>query len=1327
MNKYLRSSKLPLALRLLLATLLFSTGAVMAVIAVTSNTAVAPSGPGIISTIAGGPGRGRATNLSMGGDVALRDGILYLGNGVLRAVDLATGVATVVAGHDAAPLVADGSAALSGGIAAGQIAHDPAGDVYFNDGFLIRKIDQSGLVTTVAGSDQPCNSRGNTLDCFRGDGGPATQALFQVPQGIAFDARGNLYVADSYNNRIRKVDLVQGSPTYGVITTVAGTGIDYNDAIGSCDGDGLLSPAGDGGPAVAALLCVPTDIAFDAAGNMYIADSRNHRVRKVDAATQTIRTVAGFGFTGETGGGYRGDGGQAILAYLLYPEGLELDSAGNLYIADTCNNRVRKVDTAGVITTVAGSGAFGCIPAGFGGDGGPATSARLAFPKDVALDSAGNLYINDSYNVRIRKVDSASQVITTVAGNGFAGFGGDGGPAIDAQLNNPRGLAADAAGNIYLADRRNSRIRKLDPSGTITTVVAANQLAPGTLGYGGDGGPAGSAQLNFPGGVALDAASNLYIIDTHNNRIRKVDSSGVITTVAGSGESVDCGFYTCVPSAGSGDGGPATTARLALREYGTNPPGNSSGVGSIAIAPSGDLYIADTYNHRIRKVDAATNTITTVAGTGTKGYSGDGGPAMSAEIDQPLGVALDAAGNLYIADRNNQRIRKVDLTRDSPSYGVITTVAGSAADSAYSGDGGPATSAKLNNPGFMAFDAAGNLHFLDTGNRRVRKVDAAGVITTVAGTGFYRGAVTEKGFAGDGGAATDAQLDPGGLTFDTAGNLYVSDFRNNRIRKVEPSPPAPPNPSPCTSPLLLGGTITTIAGNGTPGSTGDGGPAVQAQFNLPRDVAVDTAGNLYIADLNNHRIRKVDTSGTVTTVAGSSYGYSGDGGPAILARLYAPEGVTVDRAGNLYIADTFNHRIRKVDTSGFISTVAGRGYNGARGDGGSAMAAELGYPKGVAVDSAGNLYIAQGQPHNRVRKVEAATQIITTVAGGGTQSAEGVLATSALLLRATKVTVDAAGNLYIADRDNSVIRKVDAATKTITTVAGNRGQDFTGDGGPATSAQLYFPEGMAVDANGNVHIADSFSQRVRRVDAALSCNGKPVIQTVAGSGPTGQKAGGYGGDGGPATDAKLNSPTNVAIDSNGNIYVAELQNHRIRKISFDALPVQLLGVISRKLHGGAGTFDINLPLTGTPGIECRKGGANGDHKLVFTFANPVTVNGTPDKARVTSGTGTVSSVTVNGAEVTVDLTGVTNAQKITLTLFNVSDGTNTGDVSVPMGVLLGDTTADGSVNSADISQTKSQSGQVVTASNFREDLTVDGSINSADISLVKSKSGTALP
>ncbi len=699
----------------------------------------------------------------------------------------------------------------------------------------------------------------------------------------------------------------------------------------------------------------PQRVATDAAGSVYFTSFNS--VFKVDHSGILTR-VAGISKLG-----YSGDGGPAASARLQVgvgpgagvasPGGLVVDSAGNLFIADTGNHSIRRVSPGGIITTVAGNGSLG-----YSGDGGPATSAQLRDPTDVAVDGSGNLFIADYSNDRIRKV-STSGIITTVAGDGTQGFSGDDGPATSAQLGRPAGVAVDGSGNLFIADSYNSRIRKVSPSAIITT--AAGGGIRNVFSGSGDGGPATSALLWYPAGVALDNLGNLFIADTGYHRIRKVTSNGIITTVAGTGVASGSGTASF-----SGDGGPATSAQLSVWPS------------SVAVDGAGNLFIADRQNGRIRKVSTS-GIITTVAGDGTFGssFSGDGGPARNARLH--LGelysfihssVAVDGEGNLFIADAGNNRIRRV-----SPA-GIITTLAGDGTNG-FSGDGGAATSAKLNSPQGVAVDGAGNLFIADTGNNRIRRVSPAGIVTTLAGDGT-------NGFSGDGGPATSAQLkEPSSLTMDGAGNLFVADTLNQRIRKVSPS-----------------GVITTVAGGGTlPGSSGDGGPVASALLNHPTAVAVDSAGNLFIADLSAYRIRRVSPSGIITTVAGGGTlpGSSADGGPATDAVLFFPTGLSIDDAGNLFIAtssldnDNNTERIRKVSPSGIITTVAGTGSYGFSGDGGPATDAQLSGPSGLAVDGVGNVYIADGGNHV-VRILRPANQsaVIEAVMDAASQRADPV-------------------------------------------------------------------------------------------------------------------------------------------------------------------------------------------------------------------------------------------------------------------------------------------------------------------------------------------------
>jgi len=678
----------------------------------------------------------------------------------------------------------------------------------------------------------------------------------------------------------------------------------------------------------------------DGAGGFYFSSSPENRVYRV-AADGVLSLIAGTGTSG-----FSGDGGLAVSARLSYPGNLVVDGGGNLYIADWGNDRIRKVNTEGIISTIAGNGTEG-----FDGDGGPATSASLNGPRGVAVDPAGNVYIADRGNSRIRKVDTVG-LISTIAGNGTSGFSGDGGLATAASFD-AWSLAVDVSGNLYITDPRNNRVRKVNTAGIISTVAGDG----GDI-FGGDGGPATATSV-VPIDIFVDPGGNLYLADA-SYRVRKVNGDGIITTIACNGTS---GF--------TGDGGPATAASCVPYR--------------VARDSAGNLYVADGSSKRIRKVSAA-GIITTVAGRGTGQSSGDGGPATLAELIQPLGVAVDPAGNVYIADEGCNRIRKVNTA------GIISTIVGNGKQG-FNGDGGPATSASLYEPSGVAVDPAGNVYIADAGNLRIRKVDTAGTITTIAGNG-------KEGFSGDGGPAPSAELTfPVEVAVDPAGNVYIADEGSNRIRKVNTA-----------------GTISTIAGNGKDGFNGDGGPATSASLNDPRGVAVDPTGNVYITDRGNNRIRKVNTAGIISTIAGNdTQGFSGDGGPATSASLNKPREVAVDLAGNVYISDAGNFRIRKVSPAGVISTVAGRGTPGFTGDGGPASSAQL-VPRGVAVGVQADLYIADGSL--RIRRVD---NLGLPRVGSFAQIASGAgWKTTIVLVNLSSIAVSARVNFY-GDSGNRLI------------------------------------------------------------------------------------------------------------------------------------------------------------------------------------------------------------------------------------------------------------------------------------------------------------------
>lgn len=670
------------------------------------------------------------------------------------------------------------------------------------------------------------------------------------------------------------------------------------------------------------------------------------------------------------------------------------------------------------IFTVAGGGSD---------DGRAATSAALAYPQAAVYDTAGNLYIADAENHRVRRVDRATRLISTLAGTGAVGYAGDGRPAWGATLARPSGLAFDRSGNLYVADTDNNRIRRVRAgTGVIETVAGT-----GEWGFSGDGGPARSATFAVPTALALDADGNLLVCDVENNRVRKVDlGTFVVTTVAGNGA-----------ASSTGDGGPAASASL-------HTPA------ALAVAASGDLYVAEGGGNRVRRVARATGVISTVAGTGTAGFSGDGGPATSAQLDAPLGLALDPSGGLFVADTFNARIRRI-----APGSGVISTFAGNG-DSGFSGDGGPAAAAGMS-PRSLATDPDGTgLVVVEDSGNRVRRISFdTTVIFTVAGNGQY-------GFLGDLGPATSAALRmPFGTAVGPDGDLYVTDTENQRIRRVRRDDR----------------TISTYAGGG---EDVDGGAAETARLVYPSGIAFDSSGNLLIAEIPLGTVRKVDRStGLIRVVAGGG-SQLGDGGPATAARLLSPWSLAADRSGSFFVAEREGYRVRRVDSSGVITTVAGTGTEGYDGDGGAATLARIGAPRGLALDASGNLYVSTDD--GRIRRVESGTGRITTYAGGGSATGDGGPATQAHLEYPAGISSDAAGNLFVAESGGQRIRRIDAATRVITTVAGTEIIGFYGDGGPAADAGLTYPEGVTVDPSGNLYVADTYANRIRAVLACVT-------------------------------------------------------------------------------------------------------------------------------------------------------------------------------------------------------------------------------------------------
>jgi sugar lactone lactonase YvrE len=734
---------------------------------------------------------------------------------------------------------------------------------------------------------------------------------------------------------------IAADPEY--ISTLAGTGV------AGLNGDGL--------PARNTFLSLPQDGAFAPDGTFYFSDWNNHRIRRI-LADGTIQTVAGTGELGD------GQDGLATEMRLNHPTHVSFDAQGRLLIACWHNSKVKRIDlTTGMGVNVAGTGARA-----YGGDGDLANLARLDLPSSVVVDSFGNLIISDQANFRLRKVDAANMIATS-CGTGIAGYTGDDGLATLATIKSPVGQSAAPAGRIdidvqdriYIADTGNHAIRRIDTDGMIHTIAGT-----GIAGYSGDNGPATAAQLNTPSDVAVDPLGRVYIADTKNNVIRRIEIDGTIHTVAGTGIQ---GF--------SGDGGLAKNAKL-NRPYG------------VAIGPDGEVVIADTHNQRLRILTedplpgggpveeepvviipctGEVGSICTYAGTGVSAFNGDGKDRQKTDLYWPFDMEFTPSGKIYVLDWNNHRVRRVmqdgtlqtvvgtDFVGDGPpgatdlippgapgvtidlnhptdlqefpdgdlmvmawhnhkirvldpDTGLVQVIAGLGVGFV---DNVPAKDARLNQPPRGVLDPNGNLIFIDQRNQRIRLIRdfaaqrANAMVSTIAGN---PGSPVVPGYNGDGLALetkfnfpTGTNPEPtGGIARAPNGDFYFSDTLNHRIRRLR-----------FAGPDFTDGSIVTIAGTGVGGYSGEGA-ASTAQVNYPQDVEIGPDGKLYFADANNNRIRRIDlTNDTIETIVGTGVeGYSGDGGPAIDATLNRPFGIAFDPHGNLYVSDTFNSRIRKV-------------------------------------------------------------------------------------------------------------------------------------------------------------------------------------------------------------------------------------------------------------------------------------------------------------------------------------------------------------------------------------------------------------------------------
>jgi sugar lactone lactonase YvrE len=645
---------------------------------------------------------------------------------------------------------------------------------------------------------------------------------------------------------------------------------------------GMASEGYGDGVGTSALFAHPEAIAVDNLGYVYVADSDNYVVRKI-APDGTVSTLAGaagqFGIIDATGSDARFGG--------IY--GIAVDKSRNVYVSDVISATVRRITPAGVVTTYAGSGTSGYVD-------GVRTAAQFNGLAGLAVDSAGNVYVADSENYVIRKIATDGTVTTFAGKAGVQGTADGVGSA--ARFTDPYGLAVDATGNVYVSDWDNATIRKITPNGTVTTIAGTANNFGSSDGFG------TAATFETTSGVAVDAAGAVYVTDRYAQTIRKIDSAGNVTSLAGRA-------YIRGYADGSG-----TSARF------FNPT-------AVAVDSSGVLYVADTYNSSIRKI-TATGAVTTFAGSSHAGTAD--GIRANARFLLPAGLTIASDGTAYVADSYNHTVRKIT------PQGVVTTVAGKGGVSG-SVDG-TAADARFAYPQAVAVDSTGNLFVPDYNNNTIRKITPTGLVGTVAG-------LSRAGGSDDGAGQNARFYGPNDIVLAPDGTFIIADSLNNTIRR-----------------MTTNGVVTTIAGQVSATGATDG-PAASAKFNYPASVAVDQNGNIFVADYGNHSIREISATGNVTTFAGQS-GTSGDtDGTGSAARFLAPARLTIDKAGNLYVADTGNHEIRKITAAGVVTTIGGYGFPSS-GDG-LGTDALFSYPEGIAVDAAGDVYVADSY-NSTIRK-----------------------------------------------------------------------------------------------------------------------------------------------------------------------------------------------------------------------------------------------------------------------------------------------------------------------------------------------------------------------
>ncbi|WP_208506260.1 SMP-30/gluconolactonase/LRE family protein, partial [Roseivirga sp. E12] len=1105
----------------------------------------------------------------------------------------------------------DGPVLMAGFNNPTDVVFDSNGNLYVVDrnNHAIRKIDTNGNVTTVAG-----NGRSGLLD------GKGVNGQFDLPNDFAFDSSENLFVTTS--TRIKKVDQAGNVTTFfgggngdviknGSIDRLRnplGMAIDKDDNLYFGESNGLITKvtsqgvgvtfAGTGTPGFQdgvgtnAQIGSVSALMFTSSGDLYFSDANNFRVRKV-TPDGTVSTVAGNGSN-------TGTDGPIGTASIEGARGLAIRSNGDIYFTDG-SRKVRRVTTGGTVEFVAGK----AIVSGSQGNDGLGTNATFSFPNRSAVDSNGNLYVTDQ-STGIRKI--TPEGLVTTFSKGFTGsvfdifiddtdqifytdvlsnvirklnsdgtstlvFGKEGrgfadGNSIDALFSNPYGLVIDSNGNFFVADQLNHRIRKITPSGIVST------FAGSTSGH--QDGNGSQALFTGPSGLTIDKDDNLYVADRGNSRIRKITPVGIVTTIAGSGTS------------SQNLDGLGTSASFVL-------------IDDIDIDKSGNLWVA---GGNVIRIISPSGRVTTVAGTGQAAFRN--GKGSEAEFFSLQGIEV-ADGVVYVTDRGNSSIRKI-------SHSGITlngNTGGQAGDHNIVIEATDQQGAMTKQEFTLSVFANGDFAPVFTSGL------SQNFLTLTTGTAYQAIATDTKAITYQLGTNNDEALfdidaSNGNLNFKIPPNFsspqdsnndnkyLVEVIANNGTRStsqivtisviaqiVNAEPVITSNPvtsitdntsyryeikvndpendvttvSSSTLPSWMSleqqplGTVTTFAGSGVSGTSD--GTGLAAQFNLPLGLTIDQSDNIYVAELTSKTIRKISPTGEVTTFVGSASNFTEKDGTGSDAGFSGPIGMASDALGNLYVSDNTTSSIRKITPSGVVTTIAGTGVRGYMD--GTGAAAQFSEPKDLAVDSKGNIFIAD-HGNDRIRKITP-TGLVTTFAGSGERKLIDGVGTSAAFNRPFGITIDGSDNLYVADNNNHSIRKI-TPTGIVTTIAGNGVEGYVDDTGAA--ARFDNPAHLSSDAVGNLYVADFGNKRIRKV----TVDGK--VTTLAGSGVDAKTDG-------TGSEAAFNGLFGIVLDSKGDLFISESSSRVIRKMVISGTLPVLIG----NTKGQAGSHEVTIEATDT--------------------------------------------------------------------------------------------------------------------------------------------------